>query len=208
MIEFCSHNGLFQIWVGRNGSWGGISDLQAFLSGLGLEYRLQDHGLDGGILIAFYCFIMMHNVHLKIFKNRSFSYLRQVYLSLRGCCRWWTSVISAFDESLERKKGSPKHCWFLFACFCIFQSCFCWRSLTCLCRRRHHHLQLRRKHQLQHQSPRWRLQILVCVILLIKTNIVFSFSSSIVLLMWIKNIYTCQLIFPSEWWTDTMSIDI
>ena len=47
------------------------------MSGLGLEYRLQDHGLDGGILIAFYCFIMMHNVHLKIFKNRSFSYLRQ-----------------------------------------------------------------------------------------------------------------------------------
>ena len=70
------------------------------------------------------------------------------------------------------------------------------RKRSCLCRPYLHHLQLCPKHQLQHQSPKLKLQILDCMILLIKTNIVFSFSSSIVLLMWIKKYWYLPVNFP------------
>lgn len=72
------------------------------------------------------------------------------------------------------------------------------RSALCLCLRYLHHLLGRPNHQLHHHLPKLKLEILDCMIVLIKTNIAFSFSTSIVLLMWIKKIYIFQLISPLD----------
>ena len=59
----------YQIWVGAQGSPGGIPELESFLGALGVAFRLQDHGMASGILLAFYCFIIENNVHKDLKKK-------------------------------------------------------------------------------------------------------------------------------------------
>ena len=52
----------YQIWVGAQGSPGGSPELESFLGAFGVGFRLQDHGMGAGILLAFECFIVVNNV--------------------------------------------------------------------------------------------------------------------------------------------------
>ena len=75
----------YQTWVGAQGSPGGITELESFLGALGVEFRLQDHGMGVGILLAFECFIIVNNVH-EALQNIFLYYLRQIHLCV---CRSW-----------------------------------------------------------------------------------------------------------------------
>lgn len=49
------------------------------------------------------------SIHVSPFGQSKYSCPSSGASPLRGCCRWRTSAISPSDESMERKKGSPKN---------------------------------------------------------------------------------------------------
>lgn len=110
----------YQIWVGAQGSPGGIPELESFLGALGVTFRLQDHGMGNGILLAFYCFIIENNVHEDL-KNKFLLYLRQIHLCVRRSeRRWWSSHVT-FVASVECQERSSERFSFLIAWFWILK---------------------------------------------------------------------------------------